>query len=83
MGKALGMVLMVGNLQTLAADIPLAARIIPVRSNPDHFIVLHPDFESAVLGAHHTGCFMPLVHVVLRVLRWIWILLVYEDSVLL
>jgi hypothetical protein len=62
MRKALGMVLVAVNIQSLAAHIALAARVVLVRSNFDHFIVFHLDFKSAVLGTQYAGCFMPLIH---------------------
>jgi hypothetical protein len=65
MRKALGMVLMVSNLQPLAAGITLAARVVFIRPNLEYFVVSHLDFQPAVLGTQYTGCFMPRVHFVL------------------
>ena len=81
MGQTLGMVLMVGNLQALAADISLAAGIVLVRSNLGDLIVFQLDFKPAVLGSHHTGCFMPRVHLALLVRQYTWILLVCEENI--
>ena len=39
--------LVVANIQTLAADIPLAVQVVPVSPNLDNLVILSANFQSA------------------------------------
>ena len=59
---AIGMVLMVPDVQSLAAHIPLAAGIALIPANFDDLIVLDPNLESAEIASQYTRRFLPLGH---------------------
>jgi len=61
--QAVGVVLVIGDVQTLAADIPFAFGVGFVASNFDDAVVFHFDFQTAVLRAEDTAGFKYFSHV--------------------
>ena len=60
------MVLIVSDLQSLAATVPLAPRVFFVRANLGDPISFDHDFKTAVLSATDTACLLPRCHFILR-----------------
>ena len=60
--QPVGMVLMVPDVQPLAAHISLAAGVVLIPANLGNLIVLHSNLESAQIASQYTRCFLPLGH---------------------
>ena len=61
-GQPVGVVLVMDDVQPLAAGVALAAGVFLVRPHLDHAVVGDLDFEAAVLRAEHAARFVPLGH---------------------
>ena len=60
--QPVGMVLMVPDVQPLAAHIPLAAGVVLIPANLDDLIALHSNLEPAQIASQYTRRFLPLGH---------------------
>ena len=63
MSESVGVVLIVLDVQPLAADIAFAARIVLVPLDFSYTVVLYADFQSAYVASQYTGCFFPIGHI--------------------
>ena len=63
--EAVGMVLVISNIESLAADIPLAVQVVLVAPAFDDLIIFDANFQSAEIDSQNTRCFFPLGHICL------------------
>jgi hypothetical protein len=64
------MVLVIANIQALAADVPLAVQVVLVAPAFDDLIIFDANLQSAQIGSQHTGRFFPLGHIPLLTLNF-------------
>ena len=60
MRKAVGMVLVIYDVQSLTTDITLSAGIILVPMNFNYTIVLDSNLKPTEICSQYTGCFFPI-----------------------
>jgi hypothetical protein len=60
MHQAVGVVLIIVDIQSLAADVAFCKGIIPVSTDFNDTIVLDPNLESTVIPSQYTRCFFPI-----------------------
>ena len=70
MRKALGMVLVAVNIQSLAAHVALTAWIASIRANLHNAVLVDLDLQAAVLGAQRTRGDLPFRHGKEEVFMW-------------
>ena len=60
MHEPIGVVLMIGDIQSLAANVTLATGMVLVAANLDDSIVFNPHFQPAEIRTEDTACFFPI-----------------------
>jgi hypothetical protein len=60
MHKAVGMVLMIDDVQSLTAGVTLRAGIVLISTNFNYMIVLDSNLKPTEICSQHTRCFFPI-----------------------